>query len=218
MTESTTLTRSPAWQALLRHYSSVQNTHLRDLFAADKNRGTRFVAEAAGLHLDYSKNLVTDETLALLQQLAVERRVPERIAAMWRGDKINVTEQRSVLHIALRAARSDKFMVDGVNVVPDVYAVLDRMSPVFRSRSQRRMERFYRQAHQKRYQYRHRRIRSRSGNGIRSVASLQRARHDIPFCLERRWNGFRRSGARSGTRRNALHHIVQNIHDARKNA
>ena len=128
MTESTTLTRSPAWQALLRHHSSIQNTHLRDLFAADKNRGTRFVAEAAGLHLDYSKNLITDETLALLQQLAVERRVPERIAAMWRGDKINVTERRSVLHIALRAARSDKFMVDGVNVVPDVYAVLDRMS------------------------------------------------------------------------------------------
>jgi glucose-6-phosphate isomerase len=128
MTESTTLTRSPAWQALLRHHLSIQNTHLRDLFAADKNRGTRLVAEAAGLHLDYSKNRITDETLALLRQLAVERRVPERIAAMWRGDKINVTEQRSVLHIALRAARSDKFMVDGVNVVPDVYAVLDRMS------------------------------------------------------------------------------------------
>jgi glucose-6-phosphate isomerase len=128
MTESTTLTRSPAWQALLRHHSSIQNTHLRDLFAADKNRGTRLVAEAAGLHLDYSKNRITDETLALLRQLAVERRVPERIAAMWRGDKINVTEQRSVLHIALRAARSDTFMVDGVNVVPDVYAVLDRMS------------------------------------------------------------------------------------------
>ena len=86
------------------------------------------MAEAAGLHLDYSKNRVTDETLALLGQLAVERRVPERIAAMWRGDKINVTEQRSVLHIALRAARSDTFMADGVNVVPEVYAVLDRMS------------------------------------------------------------------------------------------
>ena len=128
MTDSTTLTRSPAWQALLRHYSSLQKTHLRDLFAADKGRDTRLVCEAAGLHLDYSKNRITDETLTLLRQLAVERHVPERIAAMWRGDKINVTEQRSVLHIALRAARSDTFISDGVNVVPEVYAVLDRMS------------------------------------------------------------------------------------------
>ena len=88
----------------------------------------RFVADAAGLHLDYSKNRITDETLALLNQLAVERRVQERISAMWRGDKINITEQRSVLHIALRAARSDTFLVDGVNVVPEVHAVLDRMS------------------------------------------------------------------------------------------
>ncbi len=128
MTESTTLTRSPAWQALLRHHAAIRGTHLRDLFAADENRGTRFVAEAAGLHLDYSKNRITDETMALLKQLAVERRVQERIAAMWRGDKINVTEQRSVLHIALRAAKSDTFLVDGVNVVPEVHAVLDRMA------------------------------------------------------------------------------------------
>ena len=128
MTESTTLTRSPAWQALLRHHAAIRDTHMRDLFAADPHRGTQFVAEAAGLHLDYSKNRITDETMALLKQLAVERRVQERIAAMWRGDKINVTEQRSVLHIALRAAKSDTFIVDGVNVVPEVHAVLDRMA------------------------------------------------------------------------------------------
>jgi glucose-6-phosphate isomerase len=128
MTESTTLTRSPAWQALLRHHAAISTTHMRDLFAADENRGTHFVADAAGLHLDYSKNRITDETMALLRQLAVERRVQERIAAMWRGDKINVTEQRSVLHIALRAAKSDTFLVDGVNVVPEVHAVLDRMA------------------------------------------------------------------------------------------
>jgi glucose-6-phosphate isomerase len=128
MTASTTLTRSPAWQALLRHHTSLRDTHLRDLFAVDENRGNRFVADAAGLHLDYSKNRITDETLALLNQLAVERGLHDRIAAMWRGDKINVTEQRSVLHIALRAAKSDTFLVDGVNVVPDVHAVLDRMS------------------------------------------------------------------------------------------
>ena len=128
MTASTTLTRSPAWQALLRHQASIRDTHLRDLFAADENRGTRFVADAAGLHLDYSKNRITDETLALLKQLAIERGLHDRIAAMWRGDKINVTERRSVLHIALRAAKSDTFLVDGVNVVPEVHNVLDRMS------------------------------------------------------------------------------------------
>ncbi|HEX3896974.1 MAG TPA: glucose-6-phosphate isomerase [Rudaea sp.] len=128
MTASTTLTSSPAWQALLRHHASIRDSHLRDLFAADENRGTRFVADAAGLHLDYSKNRITGETLALLDQLAVERGVHDRIAAMWRGDKINVTEQRSVLHIALRAKKSDTFLVDGVNVVPEVHAVLDRVA------------------------------------------------------------------------------------------
>jgi glucose-6-phosphate isomerase len=128
MTKSARLTRCTAWQALQQHRSAFGNTHLRDLFAADPNRGMRFVAEGAGLYLDHSKNRITDETLALLIALADECGLRDRIEAMWRGDKINVTENRSVLHIALRSARDDSFLVDGKNVVPDVHAVLDRMS------------------------------------------------------------------------------------------
>ena len=122
------LTQRTAWLALQRHRSAFGETHLHDLFAADAKRGTRFVADGAGLYLDYSKNRITDETLALLFALADECGVRDRIEAMWRGDKINVTESRSVLHIALRSARDDVFMVDGENVVPEVHAVLDRMS------------------------------------------------------------------------------------------
>ncbi|HEX4479473.1 MAG TPA: glucose-6-phosphate isomerase, partial [Rudaea sp.] len=122
------LTQRKAWLELRRHRSAFGDTHMRDLFAADANRGTRFVAEGAGLYLDYSKNRITDETLALLLALADECGVRDHIEAMWRGDKINVTENRSVLHIALRSARDDVFMADGKNVVPEVHAVLDRMS------------------------------------------------------------------------------------------
>ncbi len=128
MTKTAQLTARAAWQSLRKHRCAFADTHLRDLFAADPQRGTRFVAEGAGLYLDYSKNHITDETLALLIALADECGVRARIEAMWRGDKINITENRSVLHIALRSARDDVFMADGKNVVPDVHAVLDRMS------------------------------------------------------------------------------------------
>src|ERR1700753_372867 len=128
MTNTAHLTHRTAWQALQKHRSAFGNTHLRELFAADPQRGKRFVAEGVGLYFDYSKNRITDETLALLIALADECGVRDRIEAMWRGDKINITENRSVLHIALRAARDDTFLVDGKNVVPEVHAVLDRMS------------------------------------------------------------------------------------------
>ena len=122
------LTQSPAWQALAVHYSSIRDEQLRNLFAKDPRRGERFTAEAAGLYLDYSKNRVTDETLRLLLRLAEERGVHQRIAAMWNGEKINVTESRAVLHVALRAPRSQRIEVYDSNVVPDVHAVLDRMA------------------------------------------------------------------------------------------
>jgi glucose-6-phosphate isomerase len=128
MNKTAQLTQRAAWRALQKHRSAFGDTHLRDLFAADPQRGTRFVADGAGLYLDYSKNRITDETMALLVALANECGVSERIEAMWRGDKINITENRSVLHIALRSARDDTFMIDGKNVVPEVHAVLDRMS------------------------------------------------------------------------------------------
>ena len=125
--EPQSLTERPQWRALTEHRGQIERRHLRELFAADPSRGERLVAEAAGLYLDYSKNRITDETVRLLLALAEACSMRERIDAMFRGDKINATEQRAVLHVALRAPPSERILVDGRNVVPDVHAVLDRM-------------------------------------------------------------------------------------------
>jgi glucose-6-phosphate isomerase len=122
------LTRRPAWKALRAHHKAVRELHLRDLFAADPKRGERLCAEAAGIYLDYSKNRITDETLGLLIQLAEQSGLRARIDAMFRGDKINITEDRAVLHVALRAPRGASIVLDGDNVVPHVHAVLDKMT------------------------------------------------------------------------------------------
>jgi glucose-6-phosphate isomerase len=130
-TESTTppsLTDRPAWQALEAEYQRVSKLHLRDLFAEDPQRGERMVVEALGIYFDYSKNRMTEETLSLLLQLAQEVGLRDRIDAMFRGEKINVTEKRAVLHIALRSPRDASILVDGENVVPQVHAVLDKMA------------------------------------------------------------------------------------------
>src|SRR5258706_2802211 len=124
----TPLTKRPAWKALAAHHKKARTLHLRKLFAADPKRGTRLTAEAAGLFLDYSKNRVTHQTLKLLLQLAAESGLRERIDAMSRGERINVTENRAVLHVALRAPKGASIIVDGKNVVPEVHAVLDRMA------------------------------------------------------------------------------------------
>ncbi|HLN33516.1 MAG TPA: glucose-6-phosphate isomerase [Gemmataceae bacterium] len=122
------LTKRAAWKTLEIHYQKFRDLHLRDLFAGDARRGERFTVEAAGIYLDYSKNRITDETLKLLLQLAEESGLRARIDAMFRGEKINVTEKRAVLHVALRAPRSESIVVDGQNVVPEVHAVLDKMA------------------------------------------------------------------------------------------
>ena len=124
----TPLRERPAWSALERHYADLREAHLRDLFAADPARGERLAAEGAGLYLDYSKNRVTDETLHLLVQLAEECGLRERTEAMFRGERINTTEDRSVLHVALRMPRETSLVVDGRDVVADVHEVLDRMA------------------------------------------------------------------------------------------
>jgi len=124
----TPLRERPAWSALERHYADLRKAHLRDLFAADPARGERLAAEGAGLYLDYSKNRVTDETLRLLVQLAEECGLRERTEAMFRGERINTTEDRSVLHVALRMPRETSLVVDGRDVVADVHEVLDRMA------------------------------------------------------------------------------------------
>jgi len=122
------LTARPAWRALQAHHEKVRDLHLRTLFEQDPKRGEHLTAEAAGLYLDYSKNRITDETLDLLMQLAEESGLRARIDAMFAGEKINVTENRAVLHVALRAPRGTSIVVDGENVVPQVHAVLDKMS------------------------------------------------------------------------------------------
>ncbi|MGA9854756.1 MAG: glucose-6-phosphate isomerase [Gammaproteobacteria bacterium] len=121
------LTQRSAWKALEAHYQKVCKLHLRQLFADDPKRGERLTAEAAGLYLDYSKNRITDETLRLLLALAEDCKLRAYIEAMFSGEKINVTEQRPVLHLALRAPKGERILVDGVDVVPQVHAVLDRM-------------------------------------------------------------------------------------------
>jgi glucose-6-phosphate isomerase len=124
---ATPLRERKAWQALERHYAEISGTHLRDLFAADPGRGERLTAEAAGIYLDYSKNRITDETLALLIELAEESGVAVRRDAMFLGEHINVSENRAVLHTALRLPATATLVVDGQNVVADVHAVLARM-------------------------------------------------------------------------------------------
>jgi glucose-6-phosphate isomerase len=122
------LTQRPAWKALAAHHKQIQKLPLRKLFADDAKRGQRFTAEAAGLFLDFSKNCITDQTLKLLLQLAEESGLRGKMDAMFSGEKINITENRAVLHVALRAPKGETILVDGKNVVPEVHAVLDRMA------------------------------------------------------------------------------------------
>src|SRR5215468_8387373 len=122
------LTERPAWKSLDLHSQQMRARHLRDLFAEDAERGRRLAVEAAGLYLDYSKNRITDETVRLLVQLAEESGLRQRIDAMFGGEKINRTESRAVLHVALRAPRGNSILVDGKDVVPEVHQVLDRMA------------------------------------------------------------------------------------------
>jgi glucose-6-phosphate isomerase len=126
--QATPLSDRPAWKALASHYSEIQGKTLRQLFDEDPARGERFTAEFGGIFLDYSKNRITDETLKILVQLANESGLKERIDAMFRGEKINITENRAVLHVALRAPKGESIKVDGEDVMPAVHAVLDKMS------------------------------------------------------------------------------------------
>ena len=128
MTEAVRPSETPAWRALQAHYEEIKDIHLRQLFADDSNRGERLTARGAGLYLDYSKNRITDETLRLLVQLAAERGVARQRDAMFEGDKINFTENRAVLHVALRASQRTKIQVDGIDVVPEVRGILQKMA------------------------------------------------------------------------------------------
>jgi glucose-6-phosphate isomerase len=128
MTKTTSLSERPAWKALGAHYQKIRDMHLRQLFVDDPSRDERFIAETSGIFLDYSKNRITDETLKLLIQLAEESGLRTHIDAMFSGEKINITENRAVLHVALRAPKGESIFVDGEDVVPSVHAVLDKMA------------------------------------------------------------------------------------------
>src|SRR6476660_9787547 len=121
-------TKPTAWKALEKHHRKMRSVHLRDLFESDPQRGEKMTAEGAGLYLDYSKNIVTAHTLRLLIDLAEESGLQARIDAMFRGEKVNTTERRAALHVALRAPKGTSIYVDGTNVVPTVHAVLERMA------------------------------------------------------------------------------------------
>jgi Phosphoglucose isomerase len=127
-TATKTVTELPAWKALSAHFQKIDRLHLRELFAQDPKRGERLTVEAAGVYLDYSKNRITDETLALLLQLAEQSGLRARIDAMFDGEKINVSEKRAVLHVALRASKGQSILVDGEDVLPQVHSVLDRVA------------------------------------------------------------------------------------------
>src|SRR5277367_2904661 len=128
MANGKSLTELPAWKTLGAHYQQIKPTHLKELFAKDAGRSERFAVEAAGIFLDYSKNRITDETIKLLIRLAEESGLKARIDAMFSGEKINITEKRAVLHVALRAPKGEKIIVDGEDVVPPVHEVLDKMA------------------------------------------------------------------------------------------
>src|SRR5918993_2919373 len=125
MTGAVPLTQGPAWNALREHYEAIKAVHLRDLFAKDPERGSRLVCDAQGIYLDYSKNRLTDDTMRLLLDLAGAAGLRASIDAMFRGDKLNLTENRAVLHVALRAPEGAVIRVDGDNVVPKVHAVIE---------------------------------------------------------------------------------------------
>ena len=171
---TTPLRERKAWQALERHYAEISGQHLRELFAADPGRGERLTAEAEGVYLDYSKNRVTDETMALLVELAEESGVPERRDAMFRGDHINVSENRAVLHTALRLPATATLVVDGQDVVADVHAVLDRMRDFSNRVRSGEFKGFTGKRDQERHQHRDRRLRPRAGDGVRGAQALLR--------------------------------------------
>ena len=209
------LTVRPAWKALEAHFHSVRQSHLRDLFAADPKRAERMTVEATGLTLDYSKNRITEETTKLLMQLADECGIRGRIDAMFRGDKINVTENRAVLHVALRAPKGASIVVDGENVVPHVHAVLEKMT-VFSNR------------------VRSGEWKGHTGKRIRNIINIGIGGSDLGpswptkrssfiaiaaltfrFVSNVDGTDYRGSDTRSRSGGNALHCFLENLHDTR---
>ncbi len=205
---------SAAWRALAQHQREIRDLHLRELFAKDPTRAERMTLEAAGLILDYSKNRITDETIALLLALAEQSGLRARIDAMFRGDRINVTENRAVLHVALRAPRGTSIVVDGENVVPEVHAVLDKMadfadrvrSGAWKGHTGKRIRNVVNIGI--------------GGSDLGPVMAYEALKHysdrslTLPLRLQRRRHRFRRGDARPRRRRDAVHRRLEDVHHA----
>jgi hypothetical protein len=205
----------PAWRALAAHHSEIGERHLRALFAEDPARGERLVLDAAGLHLDYSKNRVSDETMRLLVDLGRECGVRERTAAMFRGDVINTTERRAVLHVALRKPASDTLLVGGgVDVVARCTAFWTGWWPSPSRFATATGAATPAPASATFVNIGIGRLRPRAGDGVRGAALLQRSRPHRPLRLQRRRHRPGRGDARPRPGRNALHRLLQDLHDA----
>ena len=209
------VTETPEWRALAAHHEEVRELHLRDLFAADAERGERLTVEAEGVYLDYSKNRITDETVRLLLELAHRAGLRDRIDAMFRGEKINITEDRAVLHVALRAPEGAVIEVDGENVVPQVHAVLRKMADF----SERVRSGAW-------TGHTGKRVRNVVNIGIggsdlgpsmaaEALARLQPSRHDVPFREQRRRHRLLGVHPRPRSRRDAVRGVVEDLHHTR---
>ena len=207
--------KKSAWRDLAAHYKKLRGTHLRQLFEEDPKRGERYTLEATGLLLDYSKNLVTDETLELLFRLAAESNLQDHIEAMFRGEKINFTENRAVLHTALRAPRDASVMAGGENVVPKVHAVLDKMAHFSAQVRNGEWRGPHREADSERGEHRHRRLRSRPGDGVRGAEVLQRPVDSVPVRFQYRRGGHTGGAARPRSSGDSVPGFVENLHNAR---
>ena len=163
---SPSLTARTSWKNLQNHAAKIRDVHLRELFAADSKRGERFAIEALGLYFDYSKNRITDESIVLLLKLAEETGLKAKIDAMFRGDRINLTEDRSVLHVALRAPKGGLHSGRGRKYRPACSRCAGQDGRLHESSSQRRMAGSHGQANSKHRQHRHWRLRSRPGHGL----------------------------------------------------
>src|ERR1700745_3334667 len=183
---SPAIVKRQSWKALESHHQKISKRHLRELFAEDPQRGERMALEAVGLYFDYSKNRITDETLKLILRMAEESGLPSRMEAMFSGEKINLTENRAVLHTALRAPRDASIVVDGENVGPKIYAVLDKRAH-FADRVRNGDWKGYSQCRQHRHWW----LRSWTSHGLRGPSLVYRSVYDISVCFQRRRNRLR---------------------------
>ena len=208
------LTQLPAWQALAEHQKKMRDVHMRDLFAADPHRFDKFSLTLGDLLFDYSKNRITEETMSLLVDLARQVDLPAAIEAMFSGEKINTTENRAVLHVALRNRSGRPIYVDGEDVMPKVQAVLDKMERFCAAVRSGSWKGLYGQGHHRRREHRHRRLRSGPAHGHPRPEAVRPRAAAGSFRVERRPDRHRRNAEDARSRNDLVPRRVENFHDA----